>query len=136
MAVAAENCVSNVRLTADATIGPDHGAVDHGIFFNLRLPPDHGVWADLRAGLDQCAFVDETGALDRGALLDARIGSDPGTRRRNVAKRLGRIPPVHDVAVYLRVLPGRADVDPVAVIDVGDERLSALDERRKIAAFD
>ncbi len=44
--------------------------------------------------------------------------------------------PVHDVAVNLHVLVRRADVDPVAAIDVGDERLLPLDERRKKAALD
>ena len=43
---------------------------------------------------------------------------------------------IHDVAVDLRVLFRRADVDPVAVVDVGDECLAALDERREVAALD
>jgi hypothetical protein len=38
--------------------------------------------------------------------------------------------------VDLHVLVRRADVDPVAVVDVGGERLAAFDERREVAAFD
>ncbi len=37
-----------------------------------------------------------------------------------------------DLGVLLR----RADVDPVALVDVGDERLAALDQRREVAALD
>ena len=35
-----------------------------------------------------------------------------------------------------RYLRRRADVDPVAVVDVGDEGLAALDQRREVAALD
>ena len=69
------------------------------------------------------------------AVLDSCAGRNPrlplgaGERRRRVAA-------VHDVAVHLEVLRRRADVDPVAVVDVGDERLAALDERREVAALD
>jgi hypothetical protein len=38
--------------------------------------------------------------------------------------------------VHLLVLLRRADVDPVAVVHVGDERLAPLDERREVAALD
>ena len=60
--------------------------------------------------------------------LDARAGGDTHARgagwSRNGAagKR-----PVQDVVVHLEVFLGRADVDPVALVVVGHERLAALD---------
>ena len=39
-------------------------------------------------------------------------------------ERRGAVAAVHDVAMHLHVLLRRADVDPVAAIDVGDERLA------------
>ena len=55
-------------------------------------------------------------------------------RRSREGRRL--VAAVHDVAMDLHVFRRRADVDPVAVVHVGDERLAALDERRKEAALD
>ena len=69
------------------------------------------------------------------AFLDARVRRDPGHVGR-ARKRRRRIPAVHDVVVHLQVLHRRPDVDPVAVVHVRDERLAALDERRKEAALD
>ena len=43
---------------------------------------------------------------------------------------------VEHVAMHLDVFLRRADVDPVAAIDVGDERLLALDQRREVGALD
>src|SRR5262245_31764018 len=112
MAVPPQDRVANARLAADAAVRPDDRTADHGLFFDLRLPPDDGVCANLRTGLDQRALVDEAGSFDRGAVLDARIGRDPGARRRDIAKRLSGIAAVHDVAMHLGVLLGRADIDP------------------------
>src|SRR5258705_1816189 len=116
VAMAPDVRIPDARLTADATIGPDYRAADHGILFDLRLPANHRIGTNLRACLDECPLVDEAGTFDGGAFLDLGIGGDPRARRGDVAKRLGRIAPIHDVAMHLRVLSGRADVDPVAVI--------------------
>src|SRR5436190_8621929 len=136
VAVASEDRVPDARLTADATIRPDYRAADDGILFDLRLPANHRIGTNLRARLDECPLVDEAGTFDRGAFFNLGIGGDPRARRGDVAKRLGRIAPIHDVAMHLGVFGGGADVDPVAVIDVGDECFTALDERREIAALD
>ena len=136
VAVASDDRVADARLTADAAVRPDDRAADHRVFLDLRLPADHRVRADPRARLRRASLVDEAGTFDRGAVLDLGVAAIHGARRGDVAKRLGRVPAVHDVAMHLRVLRRRADVDPVAVVDVGDERFAALDERREIAAFD
>src|SRR6185436_4917266 len=136
MAVPSDDRVAYARLAADATIGPDHGAADNRVLFDLRLPADDGIRPDLRARLHQRPFVDEARPLDGRPRLDLHVSGNPRARRRDVAKRLGRVPSVHDVAMDLGVLRRRADVDPVAVVDVGDEGLAPLDERGEIAAFD
>ena len=43
---------------------------------------------------------------------------------------------VHDVAMHLDVFFRRADVDPVAGVDVGEERLVPRIERREVLTFD
>ncbi len=86
--------------------------------------------------LDDDARVDEAGRLDRRAVLDAAPSGEtiavPGRRRERRRDETA----VHDVAVRLAVFLRRADVDPVAAIDVRDERLAVGDERREIAALD
>ena len=69
------------------------------------------------------------------AVLDARVTA---TTHAGAAARKGRRAEAaaHDVAMDLQVLRRRADVDPVAAYDVGDEGLAALDQRREIAALD
>src|SRR5262245_53732009 len=136
MALPSQDRIADTRLAADATVRPDDRATDHRIFVDLRLPSDHGVGADLRAGLDQRALVDEAGSFDGRAVLDACIGRNPGARRSDVAERLSGIPTVHDVAMDLGVLLGRADVDPVPLVDVANEGFAAFHQRRKVAPLD
>src|SRR5947209_7172232 len=134
--VASENRVADARVTADATIGPDHGTADDRILFDLRLTANHRIRTDLGARLHQGSFVDEARPLDGCAIFNLDVRRHPRPRRGDVAKRLGRVASIHDVTVHLGVLAGRADVDPVAVIHVGDEGFGALDERGEIAALD
>ena len=100
-----------------------------------HVPADDAVRADPRAGLDDDAFVDEAGRLDDGAFLDPGLGRHArGPRRGGERGRL--VTAVHDVAVHLHVFFRCADVDPVSAIHVRDERLAALDQRRKKAPLD
>src|SRR5207237_10182882 len=134
--VASENRIPDARLAADATIGPDHGSADDGLFLDLCLTADHGVRADLRARLYQHALVDEARALDGRAVFNLCIGRDERTGCRRLAERLGCVAAVHDAAGHLGGLARHPDVDPVAVVDVADERFAPFDERREIAPFD
>ena len=70
-----------------------------------------------------------------GLEILASCRRDPGDRR-GAVERLRAVAAVHDVAVDLGVFFGRADVYPVAAVDVGDEGLTPFDERRKKAALD
>ena len=64
-----------------------------------------------------------------------RLGGD---RRLPIGgpEEAGREPAVEQVAVHLDVLLRRADVDPVALVDVGDEGLTALGQGREVGALD
>src|SRR4051812_5383474 len=136
MAVAADDRVANARVTTDATIGPDDGAADCRSFLDLGLTSHDRVGANLRACLYERSFVDEAGPFEGGTLFDLRVRRDPYPRRRHVAEWFGGVPPIHDVAMHLRVLRGRADINPVAVVNIGDERLLPFDQRREITALD
>src|SRR5688572_4769138 len=136
VAVATDNRIAHGRVAADAAVRPDDGALDRRVLFDLRLPPDDGVRADAGAGLDEHPLVHETGPLDRGALLDPGIGRDGRARPAEPLEWRRNVAPVHDVAMDLRVLFRGPDVDPVALVDVGDEGLAPLDQRREIAALD
>ena len=63
---------------------------------------------------------------------DAEMTAAPGDWRNGAARKSAG----HDVVVRLSVLGRRADVEPVAVRDVRDERLPVADERREIVALD
>src|SRR6185369_3484644 len=135
VAVAAKDRVPNDRLLPDPRVRPQDRLLDDGMLLDMTLPADHTVWTDTCARLDDNSIIHETRPFDRGAVLDARAGRSPGGRR------LGRewlelVASVHHVAMDLLVLFRRADVDPVAAIDVRHERLAPLDERRKEAALD
>ena len=73
--------------------------------------------------------------MQRNALLDPGVGRDE-RRLRLAGEGVRLISPVHDVAMDFQVLGRRADVDPVAVVHVGDEGLAALDQRREVAPLD
>src|SRR2546425_517918 len=108
------------------------------MFLDVALAADDAVRADAGASFYDGAFVDEARTFDQGALFDACALRDPGIRR-SAVRRSGSVrgvTAVHDVAMDLHVLIGRADVDPVAPVDVGHKRFSAFDERRKEAALD
>ena len=146
--------VSTTRVAADVAVAAEDRAVDDArrgrsscsarrsrrrrsrAFVDVASAADHAVRADARAGLDHRAVVDEARALR------ARRRPRPAPRARSTAvprragERRRREAAVDDVAVHLQVLLRRADVDPVAAIDVGDERLAALDQRREVAALD
>ena len=128
--------IGNRCLAADATVGPQDRALDHGVLFDLRLPAEDSVGPDSRARFDEDALVDEHRSVDDGAVLDTRIRCDARPRIRQADEGWRGEASIHDVTVDLRVLLRRSDVDPVAVVDVGDEGLAALDERRKVAALD
>src|SRR5262245_65103048 len=135
VAVAAEDRMPNDRLLPDPRVRPHDRLLDDGMLLDMTLSADHTVWSDPCAGLDDDAIVEETRPFDRGAVLDARAGRNPGGRGLG-RERLELVTPVHHVAMDLFVLFRSADVDPVAAIDVGHERLAPLDERRKEAALD
>ena len=59
-----------------------------------------------------------------------------GTVSRNVTERIGLARSGHDVAMNLQILLWCPDIDPVATVNVGDEGVSVLDERRKVLPFD
>ena len=68
------------------------------------------------------------------SIRDVRRDASPRTRQAGKWRRHEAA--VHDVVVHLHVLLRRPDVDPVAVVDVGDESLIAFDERREVAPLD
>ena len=135
MAVAAQNRSAHDGLPANPAVGPDDGAVDHGAFVHVGLTSQNRIGHHARAGLEHDAFVNEARAVELDALLDTGLGRDPG-RVGRTDKGRRRVLAVHDVAVHLEVFRRRADVDPVAVVDVRHEGLAALDQRRKVAALD
>src|SRR5688572_284945 len=132
----AEDGFTHLGIAADTAVRPDDGAVDDRVLLDLRLPAEDGIGADACPRLDQHALVDEAGALDDRAFLDAGILGHRRPRAAQAGERRGHVAAVHDVAMDLGVLLGRADVDPVAVVDVGHEGLGTLDQRREVAAFD
>src|SRR5262249_5866034 len=103
-----------------------------------ELAADDAVGANPGARFDDGAFVDEARRLHDRAVFDARLRRDPRRAgRRHERRRLpADVAAVHDVAVHLHVLLGRADVDPVPAIDEGNEGFLPLDERGKEAALD
>ena len=82
------------------------------------------------------ALVEKRRALHDRALFHAHIVGPEDMAGGLSRKRRRLIAAVHDVAMHLRVFLGRADVDPVAVVRVGDEGLAAFDERGEEAALD
>src|SRR5262249_55045554 len=135
MAVPAHDRVSNDRLLADPRVGPDDGSLDGGIFFDVTVAADHAVRSDAGARLDDDVLVDETGRFDGGARFDT--GRRRHARARTLCRKRRRVIAVsHDVAMHLHVFFWRADINPVAAIDVGDEGLVALDERREKTSLD
>jgi len=136
MAVPADDGVADFGVPADPAVRPDDRPFDDGVFLDLGLPSDDGVGAHACARLDGYALVDEAGPLDGSALLDARPGGDRGACPGEATERVGGKAAVHDVPVHLRVLLRRADVDPVAVVDVGHEGLTPFDQGREEAALD
>src|SRR5688572_20394611 len=128
VAVAAQDRVADRRVAVDAAVGPEDRAGHRGVLLDQRLLADHRIWPDPCPGLDDDALVDEAGAFNRGAVLDPRVRGDRRPRRGQIEERRRGVAAVHDVAVHLRVLLRRPDVDPVAVVDVGDERFLPLDE--------
>ena len=97
---------------------------------------DHRIRTDDRARLDLRAGVHVAGLLQPGAFLHPGVGRHD--RRVPIGGRedAGLELPVEHVPVDLHVFLRGPDVDPVAAIDVGEERFAALDERREIAALD
>src|SRR5688500_8962106 len=136
VAVAADDRVAHFGITADAAVRPDDRAIDDRVLLDLGLPPDNGIGADARARLDERSLIHEAGTFKGRAILDARIRGNGCARAAEPVEGRGDIAAVHDVAVHLRVLLRRPDVDPVTVVDVGDERFLPLDEGRKVAALD
>ena len=134
--VPAENRPAHDRVLADPGVGPQDRAFDGGMLFDVAVPADDGVRADTRAGLDDRAGVDERTGPRSSAPSSTRASGEIQVRGPPSLKIGGLEPPVHDVAVHLGVFLGRADVDPVAAIDVGDEGLAAFDQRREEAALD
>ena len=119
-----------MRVSAQ-TMAPRHVRV----LVDLAVLSEHGVRPEPGAGLDDAAFVDEERPFEARAVVDAGRRRDP--RHAGLAvERRHRVAAVHDVAVHLHVLLRRADVDPVVAVDRREERLAALDERRKEAALD
>src|SRR4029453_3550708 len=119
-------------LTADPPVRPDNRAVEHRRFLHVRLTADDGGREELGASLDHRPFLAEAGTWELDAFLDT------GARRDELLVRLtregrGLVETVHDVAMDLQVFRRCADVDPVAIVHVGDEGLAPLDERRKKA---
>src|SRR4030095_16190869 len=132
VALPSEDGVGNRRLSADAAVGPEDGAFDNRPFLDLRLTPEHCVRSDTRTRLHEDTLVDEDRALDDDAVFDARVRRDTFPWRRDAAEWRRVEAAVHDVAMDLCGVLGRADVDPVAVVDVGDESLAALDASRGV----
>src|SRR5688500_9632201 len=136
MTVPADDGIADLSVPADPAVRPDDCAFDDSVFLDLRLPSDDGVGTHAGARLDRYALVDEAGPLDCRAVFDPGVGGHRGACPRKAAERVGREAAVHDVAVHLRVLLRRADVDPVAVVDVGHEGLTTFDQGRKETALD
>src|SRR5678815_2428405 len=135
MAVPSEDGPPDHGLLADPGSGPQDRALNGGVLLDVALTADDAVGTDARAGLHDGALVNEARPLDRGAFLNA-CARRHESRARRVQERPGLAATVHDVAVHLRVLLGRADVDPVAAIDIGDESFTALDERGEETPLD
>src|SRR5258708_5648675 len=134
MAVAGGNGSFERRVGSDPAVRPHDGAVDDGPFLDVGLPADDGVGQDPRALLDHGSLVDEARADHLGARFDARVRRYPG--RAGAVERRSGVAAVHDVVMDVHVLARGPDVDRVAVVDVRDERFTALDERRKEAPLD
>src|SRR5262245_17992997 len=124
----AEYGVGNRSLAADSAIGPDDRALDNRFFFDLCLAADHGIRSHTRAGLDEGALIDEDRPFDPGTIFNARIRRHTLSRLSEAGKGWCDETAIHDVLVDLRVFFRRSDIDPVAVVDVGHERLTTFDE--------
>src|SRR6185503_1472996 len=127
VAVAPEDRSANDCFLADSRVGPDDRLVHYRVLLDVALTADYAVGRDVRAGFDDRAFVDEAGPLDDRAVLHFGLRRYPGGAGA-VAERRRVIPPIHDVAMHLLIFVGRADVNPVAAIDVGDEGLVTVDQ--------
>src|SRR6476620_2952612 len=111
--------------------------IQAGLLFDVALPSDDGVWTEPRARLHDSPVVHEARSFEQRALFDAGLRRHAyPVRARPELERLVAEPAVHDVPVYLHVLIRRADIAPVPAVDVADERLAAVDERREEAALD
>src|SRR5688572_2508925 len=138
MAIASDDGTVHHGALADPRVRPDDGIAELRVFLDQRTSPEHGIGADLRALLHVHAGVDEARSFERRAVVDARLARHhrPRPIDRSAGEHAARKLAVEHVAVYLHVLLRRADVDPVAAIDVGDEAFAAFDQRWEVGAFD
>src|SRR5262249_42009984 len=135
MAVTTEDRSPHDGFLTDARVRPQDGVIDDRMFLDVALPSDDAVGSDAGAGLYDSSFIDEARPLDDGAFLDLGVWRNPGGVM-TIVERRGVIAPIHDVAMNLLIFFGRADVNPVSTIDVSDERLLPLDQRRKKTPLD
>src|SRR5262249_11805026 len=135
VATAADQRPLDHRIAADAAVRPQDGAGDHRVFLDHDPAAQHAVWSDPRPRLDGGPGGDEARTCENGAGLDLGLGRHHRLTRGNPG-RAERAAALEDVAVHRDVLFRRADVDPVAALDVSDEGLATLDQRWEVAALD
>src|SRR5262245_23053147 len=121
--VAAGDRRTELRLAVHPRVRPENGSVDFCVLADMAVLAHDGVGADACAGFDDRAGVDEARTFDHRARLDSGFGRyQRGAGARREWRRDETA--IHDVAVGLSILVRRSDVDPVAAIDVSQERLA------------